>query len=138
MTRRIRITIEEAGSRVTLLFEGKVSMDLVNLVMNQLQKSQMADAGYTSGLNSDNISYEMQSKQPLQSKILYILQSNFRYGSFTAKDVKQLYQSYYGESIDIGVISTYLSRFVMRGLLQRERIGRSWFYKLPTPAVVKA
>jgi hypothetical protein len=138
VSRRVRITIEEAGSRVTLLFEGKVSMDLVSLVVNQLQKSEVADYGDRSTLNSYNIPYETRSKQSLQSKILYILQSNFRYGSFTAKDVKQLYQSYYGESIDIGVVSTYLGRFVMRGLLQRERIGRNWFYKLPTPAMVKA
>jgi len=133
--RRVKITIEEPGSRVTLLFEGKINLDIMNLVVNQLGKSEQADVDSIRLRDAKTALCETQAKATLQSKILYVLHSNFRYGSFTAKDVKQLYQSHYGETLDVGVISTYLGRFVMRGLLQRERIGRCWFYKLPTEAI---
>ncbi len=64
------------------------------------------------------------------SKLYGLLESRFRFGSFTSNDVLQAYQLDFNTTTTLSIISTYLSRLSQRGLLTRQRRGSGWSYKL--------
>lgn len=64
------------------------------------------------------------------AKLYGLLESRFRFGSFTSNDVLQAYQEDFKIPTSLSVISTYLSRLAHRGLLSRSRHGSGWTYKL--------
>lgn len=64
------------------------------------------------------------------AKLYGLLESRFRFGSFTSTDVLAAYQEDFRIQTSLSVISTYLSRMNSRGLLTRQRHGSGWIYKL--------
>ena len=47
---------------------------------------------------------------------------------FTSSDVLEKYEDEFNEPIKLSVISTYLSRFSLKGKMDRTRTGREWTY----------
>lgn len=64
------------------------------------------------------------------AKLYGLLESRFRFGSFTSNDVLKAYHQDFAQATTHSVISTYLSRMTRRGLLSRVRQGSGWLYKL--------
>jgi hypothetical protein len=65
------------------------------------------------------------------AKLYNLLESKFRFGSFTSSDVLEAYQADFAVPTTLSIISTYLSRLARRGLLLRSKHGSGWIYKLP-------
>ncbi len=68
-------------------------------------------------------------------RVREIIISEFGMSTFTLHDLYKIYEMKYGESIPKSTLSTYLSRFVNDGLI--ERIGRrgSYRYRVASPAM---
>lgn len=68
-------------------------------------------------------------------RVREIIISEFGMSTFTLHDLYKIYEMKYGESIPKSTLSTYLSRFVNDGLI--ERIGRrgSYRYRVASPAL---
>ena len=64
------------------------------------------------------------------SRLYGLLQSKFKFGSFTSADVMEAYADHYGVETTLSTVSTYLSRLADRGLVTRMRNGSGWIYKL--------
>ena len=64
------------------------------------------------------------------AKLYGLLESRFRFGSFTSNDVLKAYQQDFGQTTTHSIISTYLSRMTSRGRLRRVRQGSGWLYRL--------
>lgn len=64
------------------------------------------------------------------AKLYGLLESRFRFGSFTSNDVLKAYQQDFAIPTSHSVISTYLSRMTQRGLLRRDKHGSGWLYRL--------
>lgn len=64
------------------------------------------------------------------ARIYDLIRVNFKFGSFTSKDIKEAYEHDFRIPISLSVVSTYLSRLAHRNLLLRSRNGSGWIYKL--------
>ena len=64
------------------------------------------------------------------SRVYGLLETKFKFGSFTSSDVLEAYEQEYDTQTTLSTISTYLSRLTQRGLLNRTRTGLGWNYKL--------
>ena len=51
-------------------------------------------------------------------------------GKFTSSLILEKYEDEYEEPIKLSVISTYLSRFALKGRVARERTGKEWSYQI--------
>ena len=78
----------------------------------------------------DNIFEHKESDIKLGSKLWNIITENFRYHTFTSSDLLRIYKDLYYESIQLSVISIYLSRFYIRKQLSRSKNGKQWVYAL--------
>jgi len=132
--RRVKVTIEQPGSKITMSFEGDVDSTIIASILKQVEARESVSPP-TEPAAMANPELSDADDQSLNSRLLSLLQLNFRYGSFTSKDLKRIYENYFGRPIELSVIATYLGRYVSRGLLYRQKIGRIWFYRLPAPAI---
>ncbi len=64
------------------------------------------------------------------SRVYGLLETKFRFGSFTSSDVLEAYEDHYDLPSNLSTVSTYLSRLAERGLVTRTRNGSGWIYKL--------
>ena len=65
------------------------------------------------------------------SKIWYIVENKFHNTTFTSTDIQELYDEEFKEPMRLDAIATYLSRYVNRGKLVRNRKGgKEWVYKI--------
>ena len=64
------------------------------------------------------------------SRVYGLLETKFKFGSFTSSDVLEAYEDHYDLQSNLSTISTYLSRLAERGLVTRTRNGSGWVYKL--------
>ncbi|MDW0144844.1 MAG: hypothetical protein QOK69_07700, partial [Nitrososphaeraceae archaeon] len=53
-----------------------------------------------------------------------------KYHTFTSSDILRIYQDLYYQSIQLSVISIYLSRFYLKKQLNRSKNGKQWVYTL--------
>jgi predicted transcriptional regulator len=59
-----------------------------------------------------------------------LITENFRYHTFTSTDLLRIYQDLNYETIQLSVISIYLSRFYLKKQLSRSKNGKQWVYSL--------
>jgi hypothetical protein len=64
------------------------------------------------------------------NRLLDVINTQLSDRRFDSREIWQCYQETWGEEFSLGAISTYLSRLVDRGLLERDGSGAHWFYKL--------
>ena len=80
--------------------------------------------------SKDNPANDEQNVDTNFAKLYGLLESRFRFGSFTSNDVLKAYQQDFAQTTTHSIISTYLSRMTRRGLLSRVRQGSGWLYRL--------
>jgi len=121
--KRIKIELEdENGEKYNLSLQGNLSKEKI---MNVIEFVQMFEKN-----SMDNIFEHKESDMKLGSKLWNIITENFRYHTFTSSDLLRIYKDLYYESIQLSVISIYLSRFYIRKQLSRSKNGKQWVYAL--------
>jgi hypothetical protein len=121
--KKIKIELEdENGERYNLTLQGTLSKEKI---MNVIEFVQLFDK------NSIDSSFEnRESDTKLGSKIWNLIIENFKYHTFTSSDILRIYQDLYYQSIQLSVISIYLSRFYLKKQLNRSKNGKQWVYTL--------
>ena len=113
---------DENGEKYNLSLQGNLSKEKI---MNVIEFVQMFEKN-----SMDNIFEHKESDIKLGSKLWNIITENFRYHTFTSSDLLRIYEDLYYESIQLSVISIYLSRFYIRKQLSRSKNGKQWVYAL--------
>lgn len=121
--KKIKIELEdENGERYNLTLQGSLSKEKI---MNVIEFVQLFDK------NSIDSSFEhRESDTKLGSKLWNLIIENFKYHTFTSSDLLRIYQDLYYQSIQLSVISIYLSRFYLKKQLNRSKNGKQWIYTL--------
>lgn len=125
--RKIKIELEdENGEKYNLTLQGTLTKEKL---MNVIEFVQLFDKNSIDG--SFEGSFEPRvSDTKLGSKLWNLIIENFRYHTFTSSDILRIYHDLYYESIQLSVISIYLSRFYFKKQLNRSKNGKQWVYTL--------
>ena len=137
--RKIKIEFEDAeGSKYNLSLDGDISKNKILKVYElmeslntldggQLEESSASDAKGIGKVNGRS----RESFSSVGSKIWYVVESKFPSSTFTSSDVQEMYEEEYKESMRLDAVATYLSRYVNKDKLIRNRKGgKEWVYKI--------
>ena len=137
--KKIKIEFEDAGgSKYNLSLDGDISKNKILKVYELMEslnasESEMYDknnVGHKTGLGEKNV----HTGTPLTSvgsKVWHIIEHKFPNSTFTSTDIQEMYEEEYRESMRLDAIATYLSRYVNKGKLERnKRGGKEWVYKI--------
>ena len=116
--KRIRIDLEDSeGAKYNLALEGNVTREKILKIFDLLDLMNIEEAPTSSKLDS------------VGGKIWNIIYKFYPIGKFTSSEILEKYEDEYNEPIKLSVISTYLSRFTLKGRIERARTGREWKYQ---------
>ena len=119
--KKIRIQLDDGeGGKYLLSVEGNVTREKIIKVFELMELLDMEKVEEGANLNS------------VGSKISNIVENKFSFGDFTSSELLEAYEDEFNEPIKLSVISTYLSRFAGRGMLERKRNSREWLYRKMT------
>lgn len=120
MTRkRIRIDLEDAeGAKYNLSLEGNVTREKMLKIFELMDLMNIEEPEESVQLDT------------VGAKIWNIVDKHFPMGKFTSSTILEKYEDEYEEPIKLSVISTYLSRFTLKGRVARERNGKEWSYQI--------
>lgn len=118
--KRIRIDLEDSdGAKYNFSLEGNVTREKM-LKIFELMNLMNIEEPEGGGVQLDSIG----------AKIWNIIDKNFPIGKFTSSMILEKYEDEYEEPIKLSVISTYLSRFAVKGKVIREKQGKEWAYQI--------
>ena len=118
--KKIRIDLEDSdGAKYNLSLEGNVTRDKMLKIFELMDLINIEEPDDQVQLDS------------VGSKIWNIIDKQFPIGKFTSSMVLEKYEDEYGEPVKLSVISTYLSRFAIKGRVVREKKGKEWAYQTP-------
>ncbi len=116
--KKIRIQLDDGkGGKYSLSVEGNVTREKIIKVFELMELLDMEKVEEGANLNS------------IGSKILNIVGNKFSFGDFTSSELLEAYEDEFNEPVKLSVISTYLSRYADRGVLERTRNSREWLYR---------
>jgi hypothetical protein len=120
MTRkRIRIDLEDAeGAKYNLSLEGNVTREKMLKIFELMDLMNIEEPEESVQLDT------------VGAKIWNIVDKHFPMSKFTSSAILEKYEDEYGEPIKLSVISTYLSRFTLKGRVARVRNGKEWSYQI--------
>jgi predicted transcriptional regulator len=137
--KKIKIEFEDAeGSKYNLSLDGDISKNKILKVYELMESLNASESetyeknnvGHKTGLREKN----MHTGNPLTSvgtKIWYIIEHKFPNSTFTSTDIQEMYEEEYRESMRLDAIATYLSRYVNKGkLVRNKKGGKEWVYKI--------
>jgi len=107
------------GARYDIKLEGNVTREKVLKIFEMMDLMNIEDEQETT-TNMDSIG----------SKIWHIVDKFFPMGKFTSTNILEKYEDEYNEPVKLSIISTYLSRFSIKGKIERIRTGREWTYQI--------
>lgn len=117
--KRIRIDLEDVdGAKYNFSLEGNVTRDKMLKIFELMDLMNIEEQEDAAQLDS------------VGSKIWNIVDKHYPIGKFTSSMILEKYEDEYGEPIKLSVISTYLSRFALRGRVAREKKGKEWSYQI--------
>ena len=113
---------DENGQKYNLTLQGSLSrakiMDLIEFVQCFEKNSR------------DTIIEHKEGDRKLGQKLWNLITENFRYHTFTSTDLLRIFQDLNYGTIQLSVISIYLSRFYLKKQLNRSKNGKQWVYSL--------
>jgi len=116
--KKIRIQLNDGeGGKYSLSMEGNVTREKIIKVFELMELLDMEKVEGSPNVNS------------VGSKIWNIVENKFAFGDFTSSELLEAYEDEFNEPVKLSVISTYLSRFADRGVLERKRNSREWLYR---------
>ncbi len=117
--KRIRIDLEDTdGAKYNFSLEGNVTREKMLKIFELMDLMNIEEPDETAQLDS------------IGAKIWNIIDKYYPLGKFTSTMVLEKYEDEYEEPIKLSVISTYLSRFALKGRVGRERKGKEWTYQI--------
>ncbi len=117
--KRIRIDLEDTdGAKYNFSLEGNVTREKMLKIFELMDLMNIEEPDETAQLDS------------VGAKIWNIIDKYYPLGKFTSTMVLEKYEDEYEEPIKLSVISTYLSRFALKGKVARERKGKEWTYQI--------
>jgi hypothetical protein len=117
--KRIRIDLEDAdGAKYNFSLEGNVTREKMLKIFELMNLMNIEEP--ETGAQLDSIG----------AKIWNVIDKNFPIGKFTSSMILEKYEDEYEEPIKLSVISTYLSRFAVKGKVVREKQGKEWAYQI--------
>ena len=117
--KRIRIDLEDSdGAKYNFSLEGNVTREKMLKIFELMNLMNIEEPEATAQLDS------------IGAKIWHVIDKNFPIGKFTSSIILEKYEDEYGEPIKLSVISTYLSRFAVKGKVVREKQGKEWAYQI--------
>ena len=117
--KRIRIDLEDAdGAKYNFSLEGNVTRENMLKIFELMNLMNIEEP--EAGAQLDSIG----------AKIWNVIDKNFPIGKFTSSMILEKYEDEYEEPIKLSVISTYLSRFAVKGKVAREKQGKEWSYQI--------
>ena len=123
MRKKVKVEVtDEEGTKYSLALHGKISNEKVMRMMELIELIGQDDHNpVRTPPTNDATTY---------GKILKLIQSSYPNKEFSSADIARHYEDQYAASIPLSTVSTYLSRLVDRGLLNRQKFGNSWVYRL--------
>jgi len=123
LRKKVKVEItDEDGTTYSLALHGKFSQDKVIRMMELIDLFGQ-DQHNTSHLLSPD-------ESTTYGKILKLIQSSYSSKQFSSADIARDYEERHGSPIPLSTVSTYLSRQADRGILNRQKFGNSWVYRL--------
>ena len=117
--KRIRIDLEDSdGAKYNFSLEGNVTREKMLKIFEMMNLMNIEEPEAATQIDS------------IGAKIWNVIDKNFPLGKFTSSIILEKYEDEYEEPIKLSVISTYLSRFAIKGKLVREKQGKEWAYKV--------
>ncbi|MGI0070394.1 MAG: hypothetical protein ACREAN_09100 [Nitrosopumilaceae archaeon] len=117
--KKIRIDLEDSdGAKYNLSLEGNVTRDKMLKIFELMDLINIEE-------QEDHVQLDS-----VGSKIWNIIDKHYPIGKFTSSQVLEKYEDEYGEPVKLSVISTYLSRFALKGRVAREKKGKEWTYQI--------
>ena len=128
MKKRIKLEFfDRAGVKHTVAIEGDVTSDKVNRLLEY--------AEIVAGLNP-TATLPHPPHESKMNRLLDVINTRFADHSFDSKELWGVYRENWGDDFSFGAISTYLSRLVDRGTLERSGSSSHWLYRLkPSPTL---
>jgi hypothetical protein len=123
LRKRVKVEItDEEGTTYSLALQGKFSHDKVMRMMELIDLLGQSDhAGSHIPPPDESTTY---------GRILKLIQSSYSAKEFSSADIARDYEDRHTSPIPLSTVSTYLSRLAERGLLNRQKFGNSWVYRL--------
>jgi Penicillinase repressor len=118
---KVQIT-DEDGTTYSLALQGNLSHQKVMRVMELLDVLGQNQHG-TAELIAPN-------ESTTYGRILKLIQSSYSGKEFSSADIARDYEDKHATPIPLSTVSTYLSRLADKGLLNRQKFGNSWVYRL--------
>ena len=117
--KRIRIDLEDSdGAKYNFSLEGNVTREKMLKIFELMNLMNIEEPEGATQLDS------------VGAKIWHVIDKNFPIGKFTSSMILEKYEDEYEEPIKLSVISTYLSRFAVKGKVVREKQGKEWGYQV--------
>src|SRR5579883_415453 len=117
--KRIRIDLEDSdGAKYNFSLEGNVTREKMLKIFELMDLMNIEEPEESVQLDS------------VGAKIWNIVDKYFPLGKFTSNMILEKYEDEYGEPVKLSVISTYLSRFALKGRIGREKKGKEWAYQV--------
>ncbi len=128
MKKRIKLEFfDRTGVKHSVAIEGEVTSEKVNhlleyaeIMAGSNQRVPLAPGAHDSKMN----------------RLLDVINTRLADRSFDSREILQSYRESWGDEFTLGAVSTYLSRLVDRGTLERTGSPSHWFYRLkPSPTL---
>ncbi len=118
------------GVKHTIALEGSISRDKIARILDyvELMGGIYSAEKPSSLIQEDNNKFE---------KVKRLLLYNFSDKIFVSKDVQKAYLEFYGESLSLSTVSTYLSRLADRNFLVKTGSPGEWRYALAKNTTIK-
>jgi hypothetical protein len=118
---KVEITDEE-GTTYSLALQGTFSQDKVMKMMELLDLLGQNDHGLHHATSPN--------ESTTYGKILKLIQTSYTAKEFSSADIARDYEDQYASPIPLSTVSTYLSRLADKGILNRQKFGNSWVYRV--------
>jgi hypothetical protein len=127
MKKKVKLEFfDRGGVKHSLAIEGDFTAEKVTRLLEY--------AELVAGSNSSSSSIAAQDSKI--TKLLDVINSQLPARSFDSRELWQAYRENWGDDLTLGAVSTYLSRLVNRGTLEREGSSAHWSYKLKPSATL--
>ncbi len=124
MKKRIKLEFfDRGGVKHSVAIEGEVTTEKVSHLL------EYAEIMAGSGQRPPNSNEGQGSKM---NRLLDVINTRLADKSFDSREILQSYSETWGDDFTLGAVSTYLSRLVDRGFLERAGSPSHWSYKLRT------
>jgi len=129
MKKRIKLEFfDRTGVKHTIAIEGEVNADKVNHLLEY--------AEIVAGSSNQRVPLVPGAQDSKMNRLLDVINTRLVDRSFDSRETLRFYREAWGDEFTLGAVSTYLSRLVDRGTLERTGSPSHWLYRLkPSPTL---